>query len=306
MFLEDIKIKNYRNILNANLKFNERINSFFGLNGQGKTNFVEALYILFNKRSFRRGDQNLINIESNFSTINATLNEKGIRDLISLKIEKNKKTYLLNNKVFKGKLPVQVFLINSDVLFYFKNFPFYRRKLIDKMCYFLYGNDFLKDYYMFIEAKKNINKCTDINEKNIINSIYNRHKKIIDNYRVRFINEIREEFEKIKFKMSIPDIKVKIMRDERDDIIFLKDNSKLLSLGELKCVLFTLYISIINKKGEKNKIMLIDDFNSEWDNNKIERAFNILLETEIQSFIMLNQNIIRTNFEIEKGDIIEI
>lgn len=306
MFLENLEIVNFRNIELANLKLKERTNVFFGFNGQGKTNLLEALYILFNKRSFRKTEIDIVNSKSSLCFIKGIIDIEGVKNTVSFEIEGNRKIHFFNNKVIKKRLSYETFLLSSDILFYFKNFPFFRRRLIDKMCYFLYGNDFLSVYKMLIKSKKSLQKATETKDKYILSNILIKYKKSVDNYRLKFFEEIKENFDEIKKKMLIPDITIKIFRDERDDIIFSKGDKRYLSVGELKSVIFSIYISVLNKGKDGNKILLIDDFNSEWDNNNVECAFDILSNLRLQSFIMMNQNLLKADFEIRKGEILSL
>ena len=57
MILESLNILNYRNIREASLEFAPKLNCFVGLNGQGKTNVLDAIYLLsFAKSSFTNQD----------------------------------------------------------------------------------------------------------------------------------------------------------------------------------------------------------------------------------------------------------
>lgn len=57
MILQSINILNYRNIREANLEFGDKLNCFVGLNGQGKTNVLDAIYLLsFAKSAFTAQD----------------------------------------------------------------------------------------------------------------------------------------------------------------------------------------------------------------------------------------------------------
>ena len=57
MILESLNILNYRNIREACLEFSPKLNCFVGLNGQGKTNVLDAIYLLsFAKSSFTAQD----------------------------------------------------------------------------------------------------------------------------------------------------------------------------------------------------------------------------------------------------------
>ncbi|MBQ8938627.1 MAG: DNA replication and repair protein RecF [Paludibacteraceae bacterium] len=57
MILESLNILNYRNIREASLEFSPKLNCFVGLNGQGKTNVLDAIYLLsFAKSAFTSQD----------------------------------------------------------------------------------------------------------------------------------------------------------------------------------------------------------------------------------------------------------
>ena len=57
MVLQHLSILNYRNIREANLDFSDKLNCFIGLNGQGKTNLLDAIYLLsFTKSAFTSSD----------------------------------------------------------------------------------------------------------------------------------------------------------------------------------------------------------------------------------------------------------
>ena len=53
MMLKSLNILNYRNIREASLEFAPKLNCFVGLNGQGKTNILDAIYLLsFTKSAY--------------------------------------------------------------------------------------------------------------------------------------------------------------------------------------------------------------------------------------------------------------
>ena len=57
MTLQSLNILNYRNIREASLEFAPKLNCFVGLNGQGKTNVLDAIYLLsFAKSAFTTQD----------------------------------------------------------------------------------------------------------------------------------------------------------------------------------------------------------------------------------------------------------
>ncbi|HSX11152.1 MAG TPA: DNA replication/repair protein RecF [Chlamydiales bacterium] len=53
MFLRSLYLRNFRNYVEAEVHFDPRLNVFFGDNAQGKTNLLEAIYLIATGRSFR-------------------------------------------------------------------------------------------------------------------------------------------------------------------------------------------------------------------------------------------------------------
>ncbi len=63
MNIDSISLENYRNIEHAEIEFSKGVNVIEGLNAQGKTNMLEAVYYMSLGRSFRRApDSELIKI----------------------------------------------------------------------------------------------------------------------------------------------------------------------------------------------------------------------------------------------------
>ena len=52
MLLDDLEIQNFRN-LEGKVAFGNKLNILIGENGQGKTNWLEAIYLLANAKSFK-------------------------------------------------------------------------------------------------------------------------------------------------------------------------------------------------------------------------------------------------------------
>ena len=53
LVVSEVSIRGFRNLARADLRFGERFNVVSGDNGQGKTNLLEALYVLATSKSFR-------------------------------------------------------------------------------------------------------------------------------------------------------------------------------------------------------------------------------------------------------------
>ena len=53
MYINKIKLKNFRNYEEEDIKLEPNINVFFGQNAQGKTNIVESIFLCALGKSFR-------------------------------------------------------------------------------------------------------------------------------------------------------------------------------------------------------------------------------------------------------------
>ena len=70
MFLREISILNYKNIREATLRFSDKLNCFVGLNGQGKTNILDAIYYLsFTKSAYNSIDSQNITHQEDLAMI---------------------------------------------------------------------------------------------------------------------------------------------------------------------------------------------------------------------------------------------
>lgn len=98
MFLEELRLQNFRNLKSQEVEFHDGVNVFYGDNAQGKTNLLEAIYLLSTSKSFRaRTDKELISWGQEASKLvgKASFLE------IELLIEPNKKSLLINKQAKK-------------------------------------------------------------------------------------------------------------------------------------------------------------------------------------------------------------
>ena len=77
MILQSLHILNYRNIREAGLEFAPKLNCFVGLNGQGKTNILDAIYLLsFAKSAFTAQDSLNITHGEEMAMVQGTYNDE--------------------------------------------------------------------------------------------------------------------------------------------------------------------------------------------------------------------------------------
>jgi DNA replication and repair protein RecF len=139
MFLQNIRLKNFRNHCDSYLEFGEKANVILGDNGEGKTNLLEAIsYISLTKSFYASGDAVVVLIGSEIFEIEASIltdNKISNKVHIGYNEKTGEKVYNLNKKRMEpfssiiGKFPL-VFLSpdNSSITF---GGPSERRKFLD-------------------------------------------------------------------------------------------------------------------------------------------------------------------------------
>ncbi len=301
MYLKYVKLNNFRNFVNETVIPDEKINVFFGNNGNGKTNLAEAIFLLTKNKSFRKVKrEDLINYNSDSSGLETEI------DRITLKVifkRQEKRVYINDKLVHNNKRLLETYFINSDLLFYFKNFSHFRMKLIDRMCYNIFGIDFLSDYKKYINAAKNLKKEF---KSGVWLNIFQKYQKNVNSYRVEFFRRIRDNYNEAKEYLKLKDCLINFKGEEKREINITRNDRKDLSLGELKSVIFSIFYSVIKINGENKSLLIIDDFNSEWDRSKQKAAKELIKKIDTQSFIMDTENREEANFIIEKGEIIKL
>lgn len=298
MYLKYVKLKGYRNFIDTSVNLNSNLNVFFGNNGSGKTNFIESLLLVTKGKSFRKVKrEEIINYNHNIAFIKAGIESENIL----IKIEKDdKKTFINEKQLYKRKTLLETFFLNSDTLFYFKNFSNFRIKLIDKLCYNIFGLDFYENYKKYINAIRNYKKEP---YNRIWLKLFRNYQDVVNNYRQNFFKSIKENYNEAKDKLKLSDCFINFRGEEKRELNIVRKDKKDLSLGELKSIIVAIIYSTIKLIERKDLLFLIDDYNSEWDLNKQKEVKNLISELNIQTVIMETQMSEDVNFIIEKGEI---
>ncbi|HMJ07526.1 MAG TPA: DNA replication and repair protein RecF [Pyrinomonadaceae bacterium] len=135
MLLEELHVRDFRN-LTGDVNFGPGLNILIGDNGQGKTNWLEAVYILATTRSFKTAKlQEAVRFGEEMAIIRGRVrqSEDIIRDMQAA-LQGNTKTFLINGKresvqQYLGQLHAVVF--NSDELEIVRGQPDSRRRFLD-------------------------------------------------------------------------------------------------------------------------------------------------------------------------------
>ena len=335
MWIEDLKISNFRNYENQEIKLNKNLNIFYGENAQGKTNIIESIFLASIGKSFRsKKDSELIKFGENFARIEIDFHKSDRDGNIEIGIS-NKKNININ-KIKIKKLSdllgnINTVIFTPDDINILKGGPQNRRKFLDIMISQLRPN-YMHVYNLYKKALDERNnylkkiKLENVDENllelwdeqliNYVNIIHNNITGNRENIKIQYISDC---LDKNKFKEFLKERrKLDIIRGcttrgiHRDDFqIFIDD--KLVNVygsqGQHRTAILSLKISelqvIADEIGE-NPILLLDDFMSELDekrrNNFIENIKNTQVIITCTDKLLLN-NVDAKIFNVKNGEI---
>lgn len=219
MQILDLKLLNFRNYEKLELQFNPYKNIIIGKNGMGKTNIVEAIYVLALTKSFRGSKENvIIKYNTDLARIEGTIKDK-YKDTYKVIIKNNEKKVKINNtnidRISDYISRINIVLFTSEDLKLIKDTPNTRRKLINiELSQF--SNDYLKILTMYNKVLKQRNsylKLLYINgnaSKDYFDILTNQLIEIgmkVNKYRADFIDNISKyievNYEKITKKSGL-------------------------------------------------------------------------------------------------------
>ena len=197
MYLNKIKIRNFRNYELLEMIFEKGINYLYGSNGVGKTNLIEAIYYISNLESFRTNeDKNLIKDNKGEFFIEGKVNDLNY----NLFVSKDNKLLSIDGIVYKkyreylGHVNVVEFI--PEEVYLLKDFPKDRRKFLDKEISKIdkeYLNSLLI-YNKLLKQRNDLLKSNDSYKDDLLNVIDNK----ISELQVKIINSRKEFLEEIQ------------------------------------------------------------------------------------------------------------
>lgn len=174
---------NYRNYTSLDIHLSNDVNIFYGNNGQGKTNLLEAVFYTAIGKSFRNTkDFDVIRSGQEFFSINIDISQD-ITENISIKYNKNKEKYIKVNGLYLRKTghlmgSVLAVIFSPEDMQLIADGPSVRRKFMDiaisqtKVSYYF---DLLQ-YHKILIQKNNLLRTIkygrDKNSENVL-SVWN-------------------------------------------------------------------------------------------------------------------------------------
>ncbi len=112
MILKRLSILNYKNILQSEIAFSPKMNCFFGNNGMGKTNLLDAIYYLsFCKSHLNTPDNQIIHTDEEMCVIQGEYDYEGRNEEIFCAIRRKQRKQFKRNKKEYDKLSEHIGLL---------------------------------------------------------------------------------------------------------------------------------------------------------------------------------------------------
>ena len=234
MYIEKIKLDNFRNYKKQEILLNKNINVFYGENAQGKTNIIESIFICALGKSFRaKKEKELIQFNQKEASIQIKDREGEI--LYKIGNKKEIKINKINIKKMSELLGnLNIVLFSPEDINIVKDGPSNRRKFMNMMISQLRPN-YIYQYNLYLKVleQKN-NYLKKIKEENIkidenLLDIYDEKlsetAERVYKYRNEFIQKIKEKINKIHCKITEEkeEIKLKYISDCEDKEKFFKN-----------------------------------------------------------------------------------
>ena len=215
MRLKSLKLFNFRNYSELSLDLSPGINIFIGDNGVGKTNILEAIYVLSLTKSNRYGTINdLIKHDAITSKINCLVDYDGYTKEYEIMLsDQVKKVYINKQEIKKianyiSNFCVTTFMPNDiDII---RGTPSIRRNLLNIQIGQLYNNylKYVNEYNSLLKIRNdylkrlNINGNTDLRYLDIINQKMVEVSLKIYYFRYFYLEEINKIISQVYKKIA--------------------------------------------------------------------------------------------------------
>ena len=171
MWINKIKLKNFRNYSEQEINLGKNINVFFGENAQGKTNIIESIFLASIGKSYRTSkEKELIKFNENEAFIEIEFNKSDRDGKIKIQISDKKQIFLNGIKLKKlsellGNINIVIF--SPEDINILKGSPQNRRKFLDIMISQLRPNymHLLTIYLKTMEQRNNYLKLIKFENK---------------------------------------------------------------------------------------------------------------------------------------------
>ncbi|HOO60423.1 MAG TPA: DNA replication and repair protein RecF [Candidatus Mcinerneyibacteriales bacterium] len=325
MSLQSLELHQFRNIKRGEMDVSPRFNIIEGPNGSGKSNVLEALYLFFNGKSFRKArGRDMIQWGEDWFRL--VLRESGAAHerFLFYDREKNFKYGMEQQELGYSEFFMQVFpfLVSREVfnLFYFSSGEV--RRFFDTYILFFYPpyRESLLRFNRVLQERNALLKSRSFSRKEleIWDEYFCRYGEEVTRARAQFITEINEalpatfqrlfpavrdarirhvpSFDEEEFFSSREEDRergyttVGPHRDRYTLSMKAKEMSTHASQGQMKSFVLSLLLTLLdlfNSRSAKKGILLMDDIFEELDHSRRKGLLEEIIRTESQVFFTM-------------------
>ena len=231
MAFSSVRIFQFRNLEDTEIHFTDKDIYLVGENGQGKTNFLESIYLLCLGSSFRTKNEYLLIKSGNDNmSLSAEFTESGIKQRIILKLSKGKKTIKIDDKQIRDRRELLaqfpcIAFTHDDINFV--NGPPSLRRLFLNQTISLFDSsyiDSLKTYNRVIKLRNKVLKDKNIKVLDVYDMQAAEAGLEIQKKRIKLVEEFNLTFSYLFRNISSYDIDLKIRYSPSWKFELSKDN----------------------------------------------------------------------------------
>ena len=332
MSFSKIHLNNFRSFKSSSFNLGKN-NLILGKNGAGKSSFLEAIFFILSKKSFRTSSLNaMVNFESSFFKVDAILNE----EKFSFTKDLSSSIKSIEGNFQNNFLPL---ILNNFSLNLLEAPKENRRSFIDYLMFHV-EHDYKTNHLKFKKALAQRNRALKKSSSSELKSwtkVFIDLSQKLTKMKLEFIDSFLKSFPTFVDTLSIPkglkdkfkSISITYDKGWKDNLLeelresFVKDQARgftslgpqtsdlsvkinkqdsgnILSRGEQKLLILLIYLFFIktyNDLRPNKTIFLLDDLPSELDEKNLDLALNLLQSADCQLFITSLENLEKYEFD---------
>ena len=294
MILKKLSVLNYKNILQSEVIFSPKMNCFFGNNGMGKTNLLDAIhYLSFCKSHVNTPDSQIINSDQDLCVVQGNYDYEGREEEIFCAMRRRQRKQFKRNKTQQDK-PYLHALIQYNKALLQRN-TLLKDQSMDASLYEVLEMQLgMYGQIVYEKRKKLVEDFTPI-----FNEYYQTICGSAEEVGLHYISQLEETELAGKLAMSRERDRILgytssgIHKDELEMTLGGYLIRRVGSQGQNKTYLIALKLAqfaFLNKRGQTTPILLLDDIFDKLDASRVEQIIKLVSENGFGQIFITDTN----------------
>lgn len=237
MIIHSLKTLNFRNLVDQVVEPGLRFNVFFGANAQGKTNFLEAIYLVACLRSFRANRvRELIRFDEERAVVRARVEGKDLTQELEVEIKPTGRRALVDGKPTRSASSwnlsggFNVVLFCPDDLQIPRGSPGARRRMLDRAIANLWSGylSVARDYHKTLLSRnrllKHHSKAIDRQQLSVYDHQLAELGAKVTAARVRYLKRIGSRFSTVFSEISKTEVEGELAYLAPEEVLEVEDH----------------------------------------------------------------------------------